>query len=403
MKSQKASLLFPIALVFFEIATYLSNDMYLPSLPSLALDFNTTEQAAQDTLLAWFLGSASMQLLMGPLSDRYGRRIVLIVGGVFYIVATLICATTHHFPLMLSARFIQGSTVCSVVVAGYAAIHEHYSTKMAIKIIAIMGSVTILAPAFGPLIGAIIIELSHWRYIFYLLAFWAIVGLALLWVVMPETNPIRFPIQVKEIAQDYLKITKNRAFMGYTLTYCLLFMGMIAWIVESPFVIIERYSRSVLEYGYIQVIVFGGFIAGAQTTRSLIHRLDAIQVVQYGLLIAQGSALILFASCFFTTQLYWFIMLITGVAFGSAMAFGPLHRSAIEACREPMGRRMAISSTYVSLFGVFATLIAGYLKGHLLTHLSLLMALCVIFAFAIFILYKKRGYIVSNPEHNPEI
>lgn len=402
MKSQKASLLFPIALVFIEIATYLSNDMYLPSLPSLALDFNTTQQAAQDTLLVWFLGSASMQLFMGPLSDRYGRRIVLIVGGLFYIVASLICATTHNMALMLIARFIQGSTVCSVVVAGYAAIHEYYSTKMAIKIIAIMGSVTVLAPAFGPLLGAIIIEVSHWRFIFYLLAFWAIVGLALLWAVMPETNPIRFPIDVKAITKDYIAISKNRSFMGYILPFCLLFMGLIAWIVESPFIIIESYQRSVLEFGYIQVIVFGGFIAGAQTTRSLIHRLDAVEVIRYGLIVALSSAALLFASGFFITQLYWFVIVITGIAFGSAMAFGPLQRCAIDACHEPMGRRMAISSTYMSLFGVLATFLVGYVKGHQLIYLNLLMAISVLLAFACFVVYKKRGYLIVMTKSDDE-
>lgn len=393
MKNIKYPLLFPLALVFYEMATYLSNDMYLPSLPTLVNDFNTSENAAQNTLLAWFLGSASMQLIMGPLSDRFGRRIILLIGGCFFILSSIVCAITHDISVMLIARFIQGSTVCSVVVAGYAAIHEQYDSKMAIKLIAIMGSVTVLAPAFGPLLGAVIIEISQWRTIFYVLTFWALLGIIILYFVMPETNPNKISLNFREIIKDYIFISKHKAFLGYTLSFCFLFLALIFWVVESPFVIIETYQRSVIEFGVIQFFVFVCFIFGSQVTRLLIAKTTALQVIEIGLIIALCGGIILPLSFYFTDpHLYWVVFLMMIITFGTSIAFGPLNRSAIDCCNEPMGRRMAIFSSYMSFFGVIATFLVTVFNEHGMNELSLLISLGVILAFLIFFGAKKLSF-----------
>src|ERR1700685_1274667 len=99
----KTAFWFPFSIVFFEIATYLANDMYLAGLPSLMIDFQITQALAQDTLLYWFLGSASMQLLMGPLSDRYGRKIILLLGAMCFTMASVVCALTSQiFPFLVA-------------------------------------------------------------------------------------------------------------------------------------------------------------------------------------------------------------------------------------------------------------------------------------------------------------
>lgn len=390
MKSTPYSIFFPFALVFYEIATYLSNDMYLPSLPALANDFKASENAAQNTLLAWFLGSASMQLLIGPLSDRFGRRIILLIGGCLFILSSLICAITHDINVMLIFRFIQGSAVCSVVVAGYSAIHELYDSKRAIKIIAIMGSITVLAPAFGPLLGAIIIEVSQWRTIFYLLALWAAIGIAALFFVMPETNPHKIALNFKDIMRDYWAISKHKMFLSYTLIFCFLFLSLIGWIVESPFVIIESYHRSVIEFGVIQFFVFSCFIIGAQITRFLIQQFTANQIIEFGLIIALCGAIILpLVSYLLNPHLYWIVALMMVITLGIAMAFGPLNRCAVDSCNEPMGRRMAVSSSFMSLFGVLGTLAVTLFNEHGMNALSLLIAIGVILAFLIFVLAKR--------------
>src|SRR5579883_399237 len=100
-KQEKILALFPFLLVFYEITNYLANDMYLPALPSLATDLGITPHLAQQTLTTWFLGSASLQLFLGPLSDRLGRRPILLGGGAVFILSTIVCAMTTNINILL--------------------------------------------------------------------------------------------------------------------------------------------------------------------------------------------------------------------------------------------------------------------------------------------------------------
>ena len=385
-----AFLIFPIALVLYEIIVYLSNDMNLPSLPSLEKDFNTTREMTQYTLLTWFLGSASLQLVMGPLADRFGRRIVLLVGGLFFIISTIFCASTHNITIMLIARFVQGTAVCSVLVAGYAAIHELYESKTAIQVITIMGAATFLAPAFGPIIGAFIIELSNWRAIFWLLAFLAILVISLLFKTMPETNKESVPIRLKSIYSDYKSIIFNRSFMRFAFPFWLIDMAMIVWIVESPYLIIETYQQSVITFGVIQLLVFGCFIIGAQITNVLINKMQSIKIIEAGLTISLLGVALLFIAALLYTQLWFVTVSLMIISMGSAMSLGPLNRLAIEASQAPMGSRTAIFSAIMGLFGVIATLLVSLLSEMNAQNLALLIGPAMIFALLLFkILHQK--------------
>jgi MFS family permease len=125
--------LFPIALVIYEMLAYLTNDMYLPALPQISHDLAIHQHAAQLTLTAWFFGFASSSIILGPLSDRWGRRPILFIYGFIFLLATAVCALTSNIVIFLIARFFQGSVVCSITTAGYSSIHESYNTSDAIK------------------------------------------------------------------------------------------------------------------------------------------------------------------------------------------------------------------------------------------------------------------------------
>lgn len=385
MKISKIEFIFPTALVLYEVLTYLANDMYLPALPTLENDFDTTESIAKQTLLSWFLGSASMQLFMGPLSDRFGRKRVVLIGALFFILSSFICALTQDINLFLFARFIQGTSVCSVVVAGYATIHELFDTKKAIKMIAIMGSVTVVAPALGPLFGALVLEIAHWRVIFYFLGIGAIVTSILLIFVMPETNPKPTPIHLRSIIRNYWLIAKNKQFLSFTLPYCFLFMALIFWLVESPFLVIEDYHRDTITYGWTQVFVFGGYIIGAQFVGILVHHFAPIKIILNALIACALSGLALIVSIvFFKDNLIFLVIIMTVFATVSSGAFSPLSRLAIEATEHPMGARMGIFASMINFFSVMATLIVSlftFMNGYYLVQFIALVAMMACFIY----------------------
>lgn len=400
MKTTSSLFIFPIALVFFEVVTYLANDMYLPGLPNLIADLSIHQDTAQLTLLYWFLGSASMQLFMGPLSDRFGRKAIILLSAFFYVIASFYCALSNNIEWMLFARFVQGVAVCAVGVAGYAAIHERYDAKTAMKIVSIMYSITIMAPALGPLIGAIIIQFYSWRAIFYFLGLLGMINLFSLMKVMPETLTQKTPLHIRDILKDFCTISTRIAFLGYALPACLLMMAFVLWIIESPFIIIETYQQSTLMYGYIQFIIFLSYFLGGFLTKMLIHRLKPTYLILLGLSIAACASFLLVIVSFTlkTYVLPLVVALMCLLSLGSALIAGPLNRMAVETCSEPMGRRMAIFSTLLNLFCVLGSFLVTLYEKNPMQNLALLIFMSLFIALLIFILFNRSQHFVAIEE-----
>ncbi len=351
MNEKQKVRLFPYFLILFEIAIYLSNDMYLPSMPTIAQDLSLTQHQIQNTLTFWFLGASSLQFIMGPLSDCYGRRAVIIFGGVCFVVSSAVCAMSNSLGILLIARFVQGTAICSALVAGYAAIHELFNTYQAIKILAFMSAVTILAPAFGPLFGALLAQFTSWRYIFWFLFVFGLATIILLFLYMPESNTRKHKLNIRTILQDYRQILTNTEFMLPTVSYCLLVCIYFVWMFEAPFIMIEVYGHSTLYYGLAQAFIFGCFFLGAELTKLILSKHNVHFLLKFSIVISLlGTVLFaVFAKLFDDMLLSIICMMI--IATGTSMLFGPLNRIAVESSTQPMGRRTAVFSTAMSAFG----------------------------------------------------
>ena len=290
---------FPLLLVCYEIINYLANDMYLPALPSMIHDLGINTRLAQQTVTAWFFGASSLHLLLGAISDRFGRKPVLLIGGVVFTTATWVCAFTSNIHILLLARFIQGAVVSTLSTAGYASIHETYDRKQAIQILALMTSVVVLAPAVGPLIGGISSQWLNWRWIFVFLALSA----SILWLglcfIMSETHSStqRYMFRWSHILINYQQIIKNKAFM---LNLCIIsfnVLAKVAWIVGGPFLIINQFKLNILYFGLIQILVFGSQILGAQILKRVIHRIEINRLINQGLSISLFASLLAVGLC----------------------------------------------------------------------------------------------------------
>lgn len=395
--NKKIITLFPFLLVFYEVATYLSNDMYLPALPSIMHDLLTTHSLTQLTITTWALGASSIQLFMGPLADRFGRRPILFFGGIIFIISTVMCAISTNIIFLLFSRFLQGTAVCSVTVAGYATIHELFDQQQAIKTLALMGSITVLAPAFGPLLGGLIMILINWRWTFWFLAIWSIIALILLFKYMPETNPhdAQYSLQLKPLFHNYKLIIKNINFTRNTLVFCLMFSGMIIWIAAGPFLVISEFGYHILIFGFFQALIFSCYIFGAHLVNAYTSKMNISTWINTGLWIALSGGVIslLFAILFphFLLGLIISLMIYSG---GSALAFAPLQRIAIEASDQPMGARMAVFSSAMSGAAAFASILVSIFYDN--TLLSVAAIICVVMLLAVFIHWKwKINYSTS--------
>ena len=380
-EQKRLAIIFPILLALYEIATYLSNDAYLPALPHITRDLFTTNHLVQLTLTTWFMGSASMQLFLGPIADRIGRRPVLLLGGLVFIFVTIGCAITHNIYTLLALRFLQGATITSMIVAGYATIHELFDREKAIHTLSMMASITVLAPSFGPLFGALILQFSDWRMIFIILAVWACIILLGLFFKMPETNPhANEKIQFKTIVLQYKNIFCNKSFLIFLLISRFLFAAMIAWIAAGPFLLIDRFHFSTIWFGIAQIFIFGSYIVLTRLVKYLMTKLSLKNITTIGIvMVIIGACYALATSLIFSDTPWNMIIAMMLIAGGSGLVFPVVERLGIESSQEPMGSKVAISSLLIGLAGMLGSaLISEFYNDTLISLSIILMVLCLV-------------------------
>ena len=382
--------LFVYSFAFYLIIIFLSLDMYLPSLPSMALELGFSQSMAQYTLSAWFLGSASVQLILAPIADYYGRRVVLLSGTIIFVLATVWCGMLDNYVLILISRFLQGATVCSALVAGYATVHDSFKGNRAIQIMAILSTITVLSPALGPLLGAFIVSIYSWRSVFFLLSILGLISLCCHFYIMPETKSNDAKLGLKNIVHDYKTILLNKRFMQLVLVNFLLTSMFFIWLIETPFIVIDHLGKSAIYFGMIQMPVFAGFIVGGQITRAIINKLDVYLVIKIGLIVVSVGAILFALSAYFMLSIGFCLVGMTAIAIGAAMTFGPFNRLTIESSNAPMGSRVALSSLATSLCGFFASIVVGLLDVATFFNIAALICGVVSLAVIIYLMIEKK-------------
>lgn len=327
--------------------------MYLPALPKISDDFSTSAHLVQLTITAWLAGDTSVQLIVGPLSDRYGRRPILFGGGLLFVLSTLGCALAPSIGFLLMARFIQGIGVCTMMIAGYASIHDLYDDKRAIHILVWMGSAAVIAPAIGPVVGSVILSFAGWREIFYFLFTLAIISLIFLWFVMPESTSdhTKHPLNVRALIHSYKKIITNSSFMTSAASFGLLYGGIMGWITASPFLLIKTLQLTPVQFGWLQLPVFGAYIVGAQMVKPLMEKFGKDKLIVFGLSIASISGILLILSAFiYSEKILSYILPMAGYSLGFGFAAAPLNRTTLTETHEKRGAAIAVF--YLTMIGL---------------------------------------------------
>ncbi len=276
----RQALLFPLCLVLYEFSTYIGNDMIQPGMLAVVEQYNAGIEWVPTSMTAYLAGGMFLQWLLGPLSDRIGRRPVMLTGVVWFIVtclATLLAQTIEQFMVL---RFLQGISLCFIGAVGYAAIQESFEEAVCIKITALMANVALIAPLLGPLVGAAWVHVATWEGMFVLFAALAAISFYGLYRAMPETaTRIGEKLSLQELGRDYKAVLKNVRFVAGALAIGFVCLPLLAWIAQSPVIIISGEKLSSYEYGLLQVPIFGALIVGnvvlarltsRRTVRSLI-------------------------------------------------------------------------------------------------------------------------------------
>ncbi len=289
--TRRQALVFAVFLVLYEFLTYISNDMIMPGMLQVVKSFNASESAVARSLMLYILGGSTLQVILGPLSDHYGRRPVMIVGGWIFLIFTILIACSTSIHQFLAWRFFQGMGLCFITVVGYATLQEIFEEMEVVRLMAIMANVSILAPLLGPLLGALFVMHWEWRLIFVVIAGVALFTLWGLWRFMPESVGEttrdgevipRAELSFRQVGARYMTLFKNPKFMMASVGAGLLGLPCVAWIGLAPVIIVSASGDSLLEYGVWQIPVFLAAILGNVTLHRLTRSFELKQLMLIG-------------------------------------------------------------------------------------------------------------------------
>lgn len=260
-------------------------DMFLPSVPVIALALGTDPGAAQFTVTTYLLGLAAGQLAWGPLSDRYGRKPVLIAGLTLFLAASAGGAAADSMPALVLLRFAQGFGMSSGPVISRSIVRDLYAREQAAHLLARMMAVFGVVPVAAPLIGGAAIALHGWTAVFWVLSAIAVALLAAVGLGLAETAPAARPsIAPARIAASYVALLGDSRFRSALATMLLAQMGIIAFVSSSALAMVQSLHLAPTEFSVLFAAVMLGQISGGIIGSRLVARLGLARMVRLGAL-----------------------------------------------------------------------------------------------------------------------
>jgi len=276
---------FAVFFLLYELTVYLTNDMIMPGMPRVMAEFGGPSRYIGLSLSLYILGGCTLQIVLGPLADRIGKRRVMLGGAAFFLLATALVPLAQSATQFLAIRFFQGTGSCFIFI-GYAAIHELFDDTRAVKLTTLMGNTTVFAPLIGPVAGSAVISVFDWRAVFVTaFVLGAAAWLGLHRTMPPEAKP-RPRASAAQLAAGYRAIFTNRTFMLGILVAGLAITPLTAWIGLSPAILLQHGGASHGTYIAWQCAIFVGFVLSTFAIQRLGGELPLGRLLRQGGLLA---------------------------------------------------------------------------------------------------------------------
>lgn len=276
----------------------LSMDMYLPSLPDIARTLQAPTLEVQLTISSYLFGFAVGQIFYGPVSDRLGRKPVLLAALVVYAAATVGCATAQSIHGLIVARFLQSLGGAGSIVLARAVVRDIYSGARAGRELSLMGSVTAFAPIIAPMIGGVLQTAFGWRATFIVLVVFAALSGVIAARLLPETLKERTPgpLSLSGMGKLYGSVLTHRGFLANLGILTTTFVGLFAWVSGAPIVMQGAvYGLSPIVFGVTFAVAAAGFMAGTYVAARIVMRIGLDRTMGIGCVIQAAGGLIMAA------------------------------------------------------------------------------------------------------------
>jgi len=355
-KKRQAAIL--TGLIMATVSAMMSTHLYTPSMPHLSDYFQTTPAVVKLSLSLNALAFGCMQIVYGPLSDRLGRRPIMLLGMVGFSLASLICALAQTISQLIVMRIGQGLFSAAEAVLVYAIIHDYFEDADMVRALAIYGMAVALAPATAPIIGGYIHVWLGWRFNFILIALIGCLTTLMIWRVLPETStPQGSDIQLGRIVRDYGNLLGNKHFMNYAVMTGAGSGFIMAMVTSGPFILISYLGVPVQNYGLFMVGPVSTYIISNLITRQLVGRFDMVTILKTGIGIAAIGALSLALMVFSdNVSLAGLVSIFSLTTFGLGPVWAIAPMKALHTTDRPTGIASAMINTVPMIMGALAAL-----------------------------------------------
>lgn len=276
----------------------LAVDLYLPALPAIGASLRATPDAVQLSVTAFLAGLMLGMLFCGPLSDRVGRRKVLLCGIGLYALASLSCMLAGSVQQLIAARFLQALGGGAAFVLSRAVARDLFPGERAIPMLSAIAMVSGVAPLVAPLIGSTLMQVVGWRGAFAAMLAWALLGLAVVWRRLPESLPRerRINLPLPRVFDVYWRLLTDRVAVGLMLAGGMAFAAMFAYITAGPFYFIELRGWTPTQYGLVFAVNALGMLLTNALNRRCASRYAPAAMMRIGCLLGVAGSLALLAS-----------------------------------------------------------------------------------------------------------
>lgn len=349
-----------------------SIDTYLPSFPDITRELHASTLQMQQTLSAYLIAFGVMMLVHGPLSDACGRKPVILIALMAYIVTSIGCALAQSIEWLIAMRIGQGLAAGAGMVVGRAMIRDVYTGAKAQKLMSHVTMTFAIAPAVAPIIGGWLHAWWGWRSVFWFLALISAGILYLAWARLSETLPVaqRQSVRIRPIARAYAQALANRGFMRLVAVLALNFAGLFLYIASVPALLFDALHFAPEEFGWFFVPVVAGIMLGAFLSGAAADRLRPHRTINLGYALLGSAALInMLQALLLPPHALMVVAPIVLYAAGMALASPSLTLLALDKYPERRGLASAIQGFAQTMLNAF---VAGVLSPLFSAHVQTL-------------------------------
>ncbi|MDD8571592.1 Bcr/CflA family multidrug efflux MFS transporter [Escherichia coli] len=370
---------FLVWLAGLSVLGFLATDMYLPAFAAIQADLQTPASAVSASLSLFLAGFAAAQLLWGPLSDRYGRKPVLLIGLTIFALGSLGMLWVENAATLLVLRFVQAVGVCAAAVIWQALVTDYYPSQKVNRIFATIMPLVGLSPALAPLLGSWLLVHFSWQAIFAtLFAITVVLILPIFWL-KPTTK-------ARNNSQDGLTFTdllRSKTYRGNVLIYAACSASFFAWLTGSPFILSEMgYSPAVIGLSYVPQTI--AFLIGGYGCRAALQKWQGKQLLPWLLVLFAVSVIATWAAGFIChVSLVEILIPFCVMAIANGAIYPIVVAQALRPFPHATGRAAALQNTLQLGLCFLASLVVSWLisiSTPLLTTTSVMLSTVVLVA-----------------------